>query len=95
MTEDREEKRKHKRYYFLHSIQYVLDTDPESRIFKGFTVDVSEAGLCICSPDVLREGQRMVIRTELPFSLHRLTGTIRWMKQFNGYFYKAGVVFSS
>jgi len=56
------ERRKHVRYDFTSKIEYVLTPNMSDEICNGFTLDISEVGLCLYIFKQLFEGQELKIK---------------------------------
>ena len=87
------ERRLGERYPFLKTIRYVCIADRSGDEFKGVTIDISSAGLCmyIFAGGCIRDGLRVEIRDNLPVSSQ--TATVRWTRQVDKDLYRAGLQF--
>ncbi len=57
----------------------------------GATVNVSDSGMCVVTSNHLREGECITIEDELALLSHK--ATVRWVKNFQQNFCKAGLMF--
>jgi hypothetical protein len=86
------DKRKQRRQDFSYAVvEYVLNSDNIHETFIGFTLNVSNSGLCLYTPKLLSEGQKIIIKSNLPTPSK--TALVRWIKKYDNVFYKVGLVF--
>jgi len=86
------DERKHQRREFLYSsAEYILQPDTTHEIFIGFTLNFSDSGLCLLTPNLLKEGQEIIIKSNFPPLLKK--ATIRWIEKYDNVFHKAGLEF--
>ncbi|HYA12690.1 MAG TPA: PilZ domain-containing protein [Thermodesulfovibrionales bacterium] len=86
------DKRKHRRQDFSYAVvEYVLNSDNIHETFIGFTLNVSNSGLCLYTPKSLSEGQKIIIKSNLPTTSK--TALVRWIEKYDDVFYKVGLVF--
>ena len=88
---DDSKKRRYERHAFSRAIEYVAPPGDAKRVIKGYAINISEAGLCFASTDVIKEGQEIGIKTELPV-MHR-KGIVVWSRKIDETLYKAGLRF--
>jgi hypothetical protein len=86
------DKRKHRRQDFSYAVlEYVLNYNDTHETFIGFTLNVSISGLCLYTPKLLTEGQKIIIKSAIPTSSK--TAMVRWIEKYDDVFYKVGLVF--
>jgi hypothetical protein len=86
------DKRKHRRQDFSYAVvEYVLISNSTHETFIGFTLNVSVSGLCLYTPKLLAEGQKITIKSTIPTSSK--TAMVRWIEKYDDVFYKVGLVF--
>jgi hypothetical protein len=85
------DRRTHIRNVSLNSIQFCFDHDSPSQTRMGATVNVSDSGMCLVTSSNLREGECIIIKDEL--SLLSQKATIRWVRNYQQNFCKAGLMF--
>jgi c-di-GMP-binding flagellar brake protein YcgR len=87
------DRRSGERYPFLKTVRYACISDGSVDEFKGVTIDISNAGLCmyIFAGGCVREGVRVEIKDDLPVSSQ--TATVRWIQQMDHDLYRAGLQF--
>jgi hypothetical protein len=85
------ERRRHQRYDFFCTIEYVLNPDITGEIFKGAAINISNSGLCFCISNPLSEGQEIIIKSNLPVSSQ--TASVCWIEKGYDDFYKVGLMF--
>lgn len=83
------QKRKYQRYDYCSRIEYVLTAGDTQEIFKGVTIDISQAGLRLYMFAHHHEGQGIRIKSKLPEDLE--SATICWIKKCDGDLYEAGL----
>jgi diguanylate cyclase (GGDEF)-like protein/PAS domain S-box-containing protein len=87
------EKRRPTRFDCNVTIDYVVELDPLGIIQKAVVTDISNAGFGAYIYSPLRVGQTIIIKSALPVDCHR--AIIRWVKEENERFYKAGFLFDA
>jgi len=85
------DKRRHLRYSFPYTVEYVLNPNTTDEIFKGVLLNISNSGLCLCIFNHLAEGQKITIKSIIPTPCQK--ATVRWVKKFNNDSYIAGLMF--
>jgi hypothetical protein len=75
------------------TIDYVLEFDPDEEIQKAVMTDISNAGFGAYIYSPLRVGQTIIIKSALPVDCQR--AVVRWIKEENERFYKAGFLFDA
>lgn len=83
------------RYDFPYTIvEYILNSSNNGEIFKGFTLDISNSGLCLFTSKPLTIGQEITITSILPtFYSSSNKAYVRWIEKFDDIFYKVGLEF--
>jgi hypothetical protein len=91
---DKRNHRKHQRQDFPYAVvEYVLNSDTTNGIFIGFTLNVSESGLCLYTPKLLNVAQEIVIKGNCLVSSQ--IATVRWIEKYDDFFYKIGLSFNN
>jgi len=86
------DKRKNLRQDFSYAVlEYVLNSGNNHEAYIGFTLNVSESGLCIYTPKLLNEGQKITIRGAYP--IPSKIAVVKWIEKYDDVFYKVGLVF--
>ena len=86
------EKREHRRQDFSYAVvEYVLNSNSTHETFIGFTLNVSNSGLCLYTPKLLSEGQKIIIKSTFPTPSK--SAMVRWIERYDDVFYKIGLVF--
>jgi len=88
------ENRRHVRYDFPATIEYVLEPGTggdAAEVHKGVTVNISAGGLAAYVFDPHQVGQKIVIKTSLPVDCQ--TATVCWISKKDIRFYLAGLKF--
>lgn len=88
---DNVEKRRHPRYNFTYPIEYVLNPNISGESCKGVIINISNYGVCLCTSNLLTEGQEIKIESILPVSYQ--TANVRWVEKYDD-FYKIGLMFT-
>lgn len=83
------ERRQYKRFNIIDSTIHVLDSMNKDVLFNGAIDNFSKYGLCIMTQRPLKKGQEITIKDE--FIAQTQTATVRWSKNYNGRYYKAGL----
>lgn len=86
-----EKKRQHPRFEFSELINYYLNSADLSNPVCAVSVNISESGLCLYTPESLNVGQNVLIKTSLK-SPH-VKATVKWVKKYLDDLYKAGFMF--
>ncbi len=86
------DRRSHSRYDFPFPVlEYYLNPPAGCETFIGFTIDISDSGLCIKTSKLLDLNQKILIKSLL-FSASR-KAMVRWVENFDNGFYKVGLEF--
>ena len=84
------DKRRHLRYSFPYSVEYILDPHTTDKIFKGILINISNSGLCLRIFYHLAEGQKITIKSIIPIPCQK--ATVRWIKKCDNHSYIAGLM---
>jgi diguanylate cyclase (GGDEF)-like protein len=87
------EKRRQTRFDCNTTIDYILEYDPHQNVQKAVMTDISNAGFGAYVYSPLRVGQTIIIKSALPVDCQR--AVLRWIKEENDRFYKAGFLFDA
>lgn len=86
------ERRTGLRHLSLNSIWLCFDHDESQEMHIGAMLNVSDSGMCVVTSTQLREGGRIIIKNER--SLLSQKAIVRWVKNFQQNFCKAGLLFT-
>lgn len=86
------ERRSCQRHMSVDGLEFCLDHDAVEQIRIGATMNVSDTGMCVVSSTHLTEGECILIKNELPLASRK--AVVRWSKNFQQNFCKAGLKFS-
>src|SRR4030042_4731612 len=87
-----ENRRKDQRKDFSYIVlEFVLHPDTTYEIFVGYTLNLSNAGLCIYTSAVLTAGQAIILKSDDP-PLYK-KAAVRWVEKYDSFFYKVGLEF--
>ena len=84
--------RRHLRYHFPCTVEYVVNSEGNARALKGVVINVCNGGLCLCVFDPLAEGAEITIRSFLPVEPRK--ASVRWIKKVDDNYYRAGLMFA-
>lgn len=85
------EGRRHLRYGFVYSVDYVLNEENKETVSSGVTIDISNSGLCLYTKNCLKKGQEILIKSVLP--VYSENAVVRWVQSVDESSYKVGVEF--
>jgi PilZ domain-containing protein len=86
------DRRDNSRYDFPFPVlEYNLNPSTDCRTFIGFTVNISDSGLCIKTSKLLDIGQKIIIKSLL-FTISR-QAVVCWVEHLDDGFYKVGLEF--
>jgi hypothetical protein len=85
------ERRIYRRNMSLNSLQFCFDHDAPAKTRMGATVNVSHSGMCLVTSSQLKEGEYIFIKSDL--SLLASKAVVRWVKNYQQNFCKAGLQF--
>lgn len=91
IDEHEDEKRGNLRYDYPATIEYVLHTEMPEKLLKAVTFNISTSGVGLYVFDKHAEGQKIVIKSDLPVACQ--TATICWVIEEQNGFYRAGARF--
>jgi len=84
--------RKNQRSDFSYTvIEFILHPDITYEIFIGFTLNISDSGLCMYTTKCLERGQEVIIRSSLPLLSKK--ASVRWTEKYDSFYYKVGLEF--
>jgi hypothetical protein len=87
-----ENRRKDVRKDFSYIVlEFVLHPDTTYEIFVGYTLNLSNTGLCIYTSAVLKTGQTVILKSDTP-PLYK-KAVVRWVDRYDSFFYKVGLEF--
>jgi len=86
------EQRRHLRYHFPCTIEYEIRSGSGTRIHRGVTINISNAGLCLCVFETFSEEAEITVKSFLPVD-HR-KAVVRWIKAVDHNYYKVGLMFT-
>jgi hypothetical protein len=89
MAEQRKQQRKDFSYGIL---EYALNHNNNCETHIGFTLNLSDSGICLYTAKYLHEGQEIVIKSKFPAGSKK--ATICWVEKYDSFFYKMGLKFS-
>jgi len=85
------DKRRHRRSNIATTVEYALNPLHTNETFDGVITDISESGLCLLTTTPLNKGQDILIKIN-PAAFSK-TATVRWSKQYDDLYCKAGLEF--
>lgn len=92
MTAKSAERRSDNRCDFVNRIVYILSDKHDYALFKGVTINMSEAGMCFYTFNpVRRDEEVLIVKSILP--VESQIGTVRWTKKMPSDFFKVGLMF--
>jgi len=93
LKKDDIEKRRHLRYDYLSTIEYVRKNSGTSdKVYKGVTINISAVGVALYVFNHHEEGENIIIKSELPVVSH--AAKIQWVKEEHNGLYRAGLMMS-
>jgi hypothetical protein len=87
------DRRRHLRYDFNLTIEYVKDSGTISTIYKGIVIDISNSGLRLLTPNPLSVGQEIIIKSILPS--YSQIAIVRWVENPDNASFNVGLEFQS
>jgi hypothetical protein len=87
------ESRKHTRKDAAYFTDYSTDASSGEHIFNGVITNISRAGLCLLTPEVIRKGEEILIKCSAHQPAQR--ATVRWSKQYKDSHCRAGLEFEN
>lgn len=91
LTQDGIERRQCLRKFSLNTIQFCFVHDSPGEIRHGATVNISDTGMCLFTSNHLKEGESIIIQNDVLLPSQK--ATVRWVKNFEQNFWKAGLMF--
>jgi hypothetical protein len=92
MSYDKNEQRRHERFDFPSTIEYILEPRESDEVRKGVSINMSLTGLSAYVFESLPIGQKLFIEAGIP-GTHR-PATICWSKEKEVDFYISGLKFN-
>jgi PilZ domain len=86
------EKRKYQRRDLMQIVQYALTPLDSDTILKGVIKDYSHSGICLIAPQVLEEGQEIIVSSFVMPSSKK--GVVKWQQAYGDANYKVGLEFT-
>jgi len=83
------EQRRHLRYDFARPVAYTLQPRTHDDFLIGLTSNISSSGFSICTDCLFEEGQKIVIKSDLPFSGR--SAVVRWSREIREGLFKSGL----
>ena len=85
-------RRKDQRKEFSYIVlEFVLHPDTAYEIFVGYSLNLSDAGMCIYTSTVLKTGQEIILKSDQPRLYKK--AAVRWVERYDSFFYKVGLEF--
>ncbi len=85
------ERRRHQRFDYLSSVDYVVSPNGRSTTLRGMINNVSVSGICLYMLEPLDEGQEIIITDQPHFEHQRLK--VCWTEEMSSDFYRSGLTF--
>jgi hypothetical protein len=89
--QDRIERRQCRRNVSLNTIRFCFVDDSPDEISLGATVNISETGMCLLTSNHLKEAESIIIENDVLLPSQK--ATVRWVKNYEQIFCKAGLMF--
>ncbi len=87
-----ENRRKDQRKDFQYIVlEFVLHPDTAYEIYVGYTLNLSDTGMCIYTSAVLMTGQELILKSDEPRFYKK--AAVRWVERYDSFFYKVGLEF--
>ena len=87
-----ENRRKDQRKEFSYIVlEFVMHPDTTYEIYVGYTLNISDTGMCIYTSAVLKTGQELILKSDEPRLYKK--AAVRWVDRYDSYFYKVGLEF--
>jgi hypothetical protein len=81
--------RRHRRKYIGKILEYRVESSAEDEMFDGILFDISEDGLSIISIYLLKEGQKIFMKSAA--ALPSNTAIVQWCKNYYDLYFKIGL----
>lgn len=85
------ERRQCGRSVFLNTIKFCFVNDSPGEISLGATVNISNTGMCILTSTHLKEAESIIIQNDVLLPSQK--AVVRWVKNYEQNFCKAGLMF--
>jgi hypothetical protein len=72
-------------------LEFVLHPDTAYEIFVGYSLNLSDSGMCIYTSTVLKTGQEIILKSDQPRLYKK--AAVRWVERYDSFFYKVGLEF--
>lgn len=87
-----ENRRKDQRQEFSYIVlEFVLHPDTAYEIYVGYTLNLSDAGMCIYTSAILKTGQEIILKSDEPRLYKK--AVVRWVERYDAFFFKVGLEF--
>lgn len=87
-----ENRRKDCRKEFTYAVlEFVIHPDTAYEIFVGYTLNVSECGMCLYTSARLKTGQQIILKCDNPRIYRK--AVVRWIERYDSFFHRVGVEF--
>ncbi len=87
-----ENRRKDQRTDFSYIVlEFVLHPDTVYEIFVGYTLNISDKGMCIHTTAELKSGQELILKCDAPRLYKK--AAVRWVERYDSFFNKVGLEF--
>lgn len=87
-----ENRRKDPRKEFSYIVlEFVLHPDTQYEIYVGYTLNLSDTGMCIYTSATLAVGQELILKSDQPRLYKK--AVVRWVERCDSFFYKVGLEF--
>jgi hypothetical protein len=85
-------RRKDQRKEFSYIVlEFVLHPDTAYEIYVGYSLNLSDSGMCIYTSTVLKTGQEIILKSDQPRLYKK--AAVRWVERYDSFFYKVGLEF--
>lgn len=71
------------------AVEYTLHPDTTYEIFLGFTDSCSGSSWCLFTPKLLKQGQEIIFRSNLPAVSQK--AVVCWVEKYDSVYYKVGL----
>ncbi len=87
-----ENRRKNRRTDFSYIVlEFVLYPDTSYEIFVGYTLNISDGGMCMFTSASLKTGQELIVKSDEPRFYKK--AAVRWIERHDAFFFKVGLEF--
>jgi hypothetical protein len=84
-------RRQHPRKLYCNIIKFCLKLHSTNKPIRGLSINISNSGMCLYSPDRLCEGEEILIRETLPVKYRK--AKVIWVKHYLAGLHKVGLKF--